>query len=441
MKRCEMKRIHRISWAFVVLLASVCVEVGAEPDNVPRDQARPGTYVGISSCANGFCHGAIEPLGETAVLQNEYPTWMLGPHRQSYQTLFDERSKEIVETLEGPGAQASKMKICRDCHVLNVTADEIYVEDGISCEGCHGAAGGWRDRHFEEGWTYRQSLRAGMIDLRDSVTRGEVCLTCHLGDAERKVDHRLIAAGHPRLFFELDNAAGAMPRHWKVRQAGHGVRAWATGQAVTFRESLEQLARHASGESTWPEFSEYNCQSCHHSLAGSEWRRQPGYRFEGGMPRWSRARWVVLRNLIETFAAGELEGFDTALGELSRQVSRMSDAGAVAAQARELAGRVDTLTERLSKVRWSKEDAEGMMQRLVADREAFLADVAAAEQLAFALQSLMSRRVELDRRELRSPLASGIDAVFAALEDPDAFDRERLATLLRDLDEGSRGKH
>ncbi len=67
-------------------------------------------------------------------------------------------------------------------------------ENGISCEACHGAAGGWRDRHFEEGWTYGKSLRAGMTDLRNPVKRGEVCLTCHLGDAERRVDHRLIAA-------------------------------------------------------------------------------------------------------------------------------------------------------------------------------------------------------------------------------------------------------
>ena len=49
-----------------------------------------------------------------------------------------------------------------------------------------------------------------MNDLRDVATRAQICLRCHLGQASsdhtsRVVDHRLIAAGHPVLRFELDN--------------------------------------------------------------------------------------------------------------------------------------------------------------------------------------------------------------------------------------------
>jgi len=418
------------------MLAAVS-SVDAQVDDEPLREVRPGVYVGISSCANGFCHGAVEPLAETAVLQNEYPTWMLDPHRRAYERLAGPEFQAVAEALE-PGKKATEVKLCLGCHALDVPpqlSDGLYIEDGISCEGCHGPAGGWRDRHFEEGWTHAQSVRAGMKDLRDPARRGEVCLACHLGAEGRAVDHRLIAAGHPRLFFELDNAAGALPRHWKLdaerpdRPASHGVRAWAVGQAVAFREGLEQLARHAES-GTWPEFAEYNCQSCHHSLADAAWRRQPGYRHQGGLPRWSAARAAVLRHL-----AGEREDLDRAMDGLGRLMASMGPREQVAVKARELAGRLDAVAGELAKKRWTKDEVRDTMRRLAADREPFLTDVAAAEQLAFALQSLMSRRVELDRRQLRSTAVAAIDGLFSELDDPHAFDRERFDRRLGELEE------
>ncbi len=247
-------------------------EADQEVDPPPVREVRPGVYVGMASCANGFCHGSTAPKDETAVLQNEYPTWVLGPHRGAYRVLPSDLSQEIAATLDPGGQPAHEREECLACHVLRTLpgkSENVFRDDGISCEACHGPAGGWRNQHFEEGWTYQKSLNAGMTDLRDARKRAGVCLECHLGAADRKVDHRLIAAGHPRLYFELDNYAGKIPRHWKVGR-GHsttGVRAWVVGQVTSFRAALENLTRHAEGEGGWPEFSEYNCQSCHHSLA------------------------------------------------------------------------------------------------------------------------------------------------------------------------------
>ena len=36
-----------------------------------------------------------------------------------------------------------------------------------------------------------------MYDTRDVTKRAEKCLTCHLGNDEKSVDHEMIAAGHP----------------------------------------------------------------------------------------------------------------------------------------------------------------------------------------------------------------------------------------------------
>ena len=89
----------------------------------------------------------------------------------------------------------------------------------------------------------------GMYDTRDLVKRSEKCVTCHVGTADKQVDHEMIAAGHPDLTFELDSFSAVMPRHWKINREENpwiGVQSWAIGQAVQLRESLNRLSRRAS---------------------------------------------------------------------------------------------------------------------------------------------------------------------------------------------------
>ena len=70
-----------------------------------------------------------------------------------------------------------------------------------------------------------------MIDLAAVPNRAHTCDRCHLGNAEKEVDHELIASGHPLLAFELDNYTESMPPHWISNSQGgrdtHGARAWA----------------------------------------------------------------------------------------------------------------------------------------------------------------------------------------------------------------------
>ncbi len=115
-----------------------------------------------------------------------------------------------------------------------------------------------------------------MYDTRDLVKRSEKCLTCHLGTAEKQVDHEMIAAGHPDLTFELDSFSAAMPRHWKANRSDDtwiGVQVWAVGQAVQLRESLNRLSRRAGGPN-WPEYAELDCFACHHCFdaPADSWR-------------------------------------------------------------------------------------------------------------------------------------------------------------------------
>ena len=422
-------------------LTAVAQDEPAAVDDAVRD-VRPGIYVGVSSCANGFCHGATSPQDETAVLQNEYPTWMLGPHRRARDLLFDDASQAIAAALD-PATPAHEMDVCIACHSFEPPAAEVdglYIEDGISCEACHGPAGGFRDRHFEAGWSYQESLGVGLIDLRNLSTRASVCLACHQGSERATVDHRLIAAGHPRLLFELDNMTNTLPRHWRLdserrdRPATHGARAWAVGQASAFAARLRELERAAAGSGPWPEFSAYGCESCHHTLTDATWRRQPGYRNRGGLPRVALPHWTVIRPLLAVHAPGELEGLASEVALLEEKLAKMGDRAALAALAGPLAARIESLTGDLSRLRFNASETRTLMLRLVEDRETYLADLSSAEQLAFALQTLLARLVELDRRQATGPLTQAIDGLFGELEDPHTFDRGRFEERLGEIE-------
>jgi hypothetical protein len=78
------------------------------------------------------------------------------------------------------------------------------MSDGVACETCHGPAQRWIRTHVEPDATHAKNIANGMYPTADDVQRARLCQSCHLGTAEKFVDHRMIAAGHPRLAFELD---------------------------------------------------------------------------------------------------------------------------------------------------------------------------------------------------------------------------------------------
>ena len=74
-----------------------------------------------------------------------------------------------------------------------------------------------------------------MYDTKDVVKRTEKCASCHIGTADKSVDHEMIAAGHPDLVFDLEAFSAAMPRHWQSAQPAdpwQNVRNWSVGQIV-----------------------------------------------------------------------------------------------------------------------------------------------------------------------------------------------------------------
>ena len=395
--------------------------------------ATPGLYLGVATCANSGCHGSTQPLNASRVLQNEYYTWLnRDRHAQAYNVLFNERSARIARNMRLKG-KAYREKVCLDCHSTNVTAAQqaghIDLEDGVQCEACHGPASGWRDEHTQAGWTHAQSVARGMVDLRNVPGRADQCLICHLGDQTREVDHELIGSGHPILAFELDNYTETMPPHWHWNDT-HGVRAWATGQVVAFRDSLDNLARHARG-SKWPEFSDMSCYNCHHSLRTSTWRQERGWPDRAGLPAWSPQHWEVLRMIVDRAAPADRAQLEDLVQQIALKVARMNDPAGVA-QAADAAKKIaDRLVNRVDGMAWTDRDIRSFMTALADDTDFIRrSDVHSAEQVALSLQSLGSSLTRRDPKLVKSPMTKAIDALFDELKDRDDYEPGRFAAKL-----------
>jgi len=407
------------------LLSAVLISASAqaqEPSNPATQQ--PGQYIGVASCANSGCHGATTPLQATRIRQNEYFTWLHSDHHAgAYNILFNNLSARIAKNMK-LGKKAYEAKLCLDCHSSNIPpamiSGRIDIEDGIQCETCHGPASGWRGEHAQPGWTHAQSVERGMIDLRDTRNRAHTCNACHIGNGDKDVDHDLIASGHPFLAFELDNYTETMPPHWNPNDT-HGVPAWAVGQAMAFRDSMANLARHARGEK-WPEFSDMSCYNCHHALKSSGWRQERGWPGRPGLPAWSPQRWAVLRMIVPS---SDRAALDDAVARVASRVARMSpDAASAADDARRA---IEAALPRIYSRSWSAEDVRPMIIALTAERDT---DVHAAEQRALSLQTLATVLTRRDNRLAAGPLMKAIDALFAELKDRDDYDPARFGAKL-----------
>jgi hypothetical protein len=242
-------------------------------------------------------------------------------------------------------------------------------QDGVGCESCHGSAEKWLGTHTTEGWKgisrREKEEQYGLIDIGHLARRVELCAGCHVGRRAgengdfppQDVNHDLVAAGHPRLNFEFASFQANQPRHWKAGGAESApdfpARAWAIGQLITAKIALELLRERAAGAALaevparpaplppavsaavpWPEFTEYDCFSCHHSLRDESWRRER--RPSGaplGAPAWGSWYYPLTSALLETPALGAIansQGFRDVFEPLVREMSRPTpNAGAV----------------------------------------------------------------------------------------------------------------
>jgi hypothetical protein len=221
--------------------------------------APPTATTADSFVPDGFCN------------REEGAVWLTrDKHRQSLYLLVSDENRPLTEQILGfplkdvleyelvppdPGsprqelvrgarfvasADAAKVTLVRQCLACHAPIEErvqanrkfTTIEYGVSCQACHGAGRTYETAHRRLAW---RALKAeakeqlfGMRDLRNPVTRIELCASCHVGSASGKfgfagdeqtvrfVKHEWYAKGHPPLpSLEFVAFATQMPAHWR----------------------------------------------------------------------------------------------------------------------------------------------------------------------------------------------------------------------------------
>jgi hypothetical protein len=412
--------------------------VGASlfPETADGQAPAAGSYTGPGSCAASSCHGSVRPVAGSRILQTEYTTWVVqDKHARATDVLNNPVSLRMARLL-GIGRPDAEQK-CLACHALDAPTPQrakSFTAEGVSCEACHGPASGWLGPHTTRGWTHAQSVAAGMHDTKDIVQRTERCASCHIGGADKSVDHEMIAAGHPDLVFDLEAFSAAMPRHWRSEDAWQNVRAWSVGQIVQLREGLERLSQR-SKSGAWPEYSELDCFSCHHSLTRPEnsWRQELGYRDRRpGSPPWNHARFAVARVIARVSDPGSAKTLETQIQNLAVEVSKIqADRARITAAATALQDSLGALGIRLASATADLSRTAQYVRAIAEDAERISGDgERSAEQAAMSLETLIGT---LSQNKAVDPAASraALDRLFQQLENPSGYDPRTFEPLLR----------
>ncbi len=285
-----------------------------------------GRYLGAGSCASSNCHGSVKAQPGSTILRNEYITWYKEEaHSRAFERLKNNDSKRIAQLL-GLGAPDQE-QLCLECHATYVApgsrGPKFRLQDGVSCESCHGPSEGWIKSHTSREATHGDNVSKGMFDIVSLKARATICLKCHFGTDDQTVNHRLIGAGHPRLTFELDFFSLLQPNHWQVdddyvkRKSGYSsARAWLVGQVLRSSDMMDMLlSKKRSKNGAMPELTAYYCYSCHHNLTADQWKQRT-YDGDPGELRLNLSSLIMVREALAALDPGLSEQFSTQMKQL-----------------------------------------------------------------------------------------------------------------------------
>lgn len=461
----EKKRGDRPWSAFaalaLMLLALAVAAVAAAPP--ARSQGEGGArYTGVASCAGSTCHGRMEGDG-TVVRQDELMKWQEpstpgGAHSRAWAVLANSRSQFIARNL-GIGDPA-KAQMCLGCHSTAGTARAVPAEDGVGCESCHGPAGGWIASHYagvgtnanpdaEMRQKHLANLSAGLKKLEDPVVRAGVCVDCHFGSAGdgQFVTHRIMAAGHPRIAFELDLFSSLQAHHqedadygWRKFGSPTGrtdhVQMWAVGQATAIERSLALFQSKRGTEGMFPEFYFLDCHSCHRRIFDQAKpvktsMDNPGRAIPEGMPPYND------ENLIMLAAAARLASPALADQLAARTVAfhkaMATDRASAVNAASQLSQTVAALKASFASRGFSGTDAFAMVDAIAAkaisDR---FTDYSGSQQAVMGVDTLLNAMVSSGRVTIGAAagIRGDIDRAYAAVKDPNAYKPADFQTSL-----------
>lgn len=397
-------------------------------------QAFQNVYMGVSTCANSTCHGAVTPLPGSIVEQNEFLVWKQhDKHSRGFAALNSDRGFQIAEHL-GIGAPA-KAPECLTCHSTNAPATlrgrGFQIEDGVGCESCHGPSSNWLGIHASGSSSRAENIAAGMYPTHDPAARAQLCLGCHMFKDTDTSQHRYYAAGHPRLRFELDTYTEERPGHhrldadYKRRKAGsYGARSWMLGQVAASRKIIERLETSA-GQGLWPDYAVFACYGCHRNIGGGQFD-------SSGFPPLQDAHVHMVLAALKALNSNSAKGVETSIGKVTQTLRTKGQKGWKEAVL-ELAKKLDVVEKELRARQESESDARNLFSYILAQSVAgTYARHHLAEQASYALATLRQADPRLVAVE-RASVDAAFDALFRTASMSSAFDAKQWQTSAKTL--------
>ena len=435
-----MSKMNRKIESLVAVLAMSSLHALAAAAELPESDAHK--HMGVATCAASQCHGSAIPRDATGVLQNEYVTWtQADPHSRAYEVLSNDQSRRIAARLGLDNAREAQA--CLDCHADNVApaqrGEKFQLSDGVACEACHGGAENWLATHYNSPAVSRaDKLASGMYPTNEASARASLCLSCHLGTENKFATHRMMAAGHPRLAFELDTftelwrTLGRQPHfrndaEYRERKnvPGHSF-TWATGLIAEARLRLDLIASsHFDGIGMFPELGFYDCHACHRSMKTVQWRRLPRHGNAGpGMPFINDGTFVMSLALAKAIQPDAVADLQAALRRL--HAAGTESVSSIRAAAKSLDSVLARVESAVSPSRLDGREETILEAVLETGAEGNYIDYVSAEQAFMAVQMLV---IEIDDPDLETTL----DELANSLNDDERYRPAQFARLLANL--------
>jgi hypothetical protein len=396
-------------------------------------------HMGVTSCASSVCHGSVTPSQTYDVLLNEYVTWSHNDaHAKAFNVLRSLKSRAIAAKL-GIGDPASA-KECLDCHTDNVPpqqrGEKFSLADGIGCEACHGGSEYWLATHTSKRATYRDNVTHGMYPTADLRQRTELCLSCHYGTADKFATHRMMAAGHPRLSFEMETFLALQPPHYRIDE-GYKKRKptytstqnWSYGQLAAALRAVETLqGPRVNNSGAFPELALFNCYGCHmSSMRRTDWshRLLESGAEPGSVPisdGYLIMAWIIARELDPSSAPGLLRMSRSLLAASASERSQIVE------RSRDVGASLRRLCEQAATRVWKPADERQLLRTLVAvGTSGEFRDYVGAEQAVMGIDGLLIHLGVADRFRKR------IDDLYKLTQNDEAYAPEQFVASLQQL--------
>ncbi|MFD1611632.1 multiheme c-type cytochrome [Sphingomonas tabacisoli] len=421
-------------------LVALAIAFGTSSSTARAAAGDSAMHLGVASCAGSTCHGRQEGDGKV-VRQDEIKLWQEdssagGTHSRSLRLISGPRGQAIAARL-GIGNPASA-PMCLGCHAdpSPRRGPRFQQSDGIGCEACHGGAQNWIQSHYTVGVTHARNVAQGMIPLENPKVRASVCLDCHFGSAQQDqfVNHRIMAAGHPRIAFELDLFSTLQQHHNEdadyVRRKGgtDSVRMWATGQAMALERSLTLYGSPGRGaEGVFPEFYFFDCHTCHRRISDEPSARptnitNPGRPIPDGMPAYNDENMIMLSAAARVVAPDLGRRFDADARGFHAALARdRASAVAAAGRLRETAA---ALADAFSRRSFGRAETLAIVDSIASDAiSPRFTDYEGSVQSVMAIDTLLNALVK--QGAISSGAAGSIRAdvnrAYAAVKEPNSY--------------------